>query len=250
MSPPFTQQNSLSSPHGFFGRQGGVSKGVYDSLNTGQRSDDDIEAVTINRKRVQEALGAKHLVSLAQIHSTEVVILDTPPDDLIEADGIVTRTPGLAVSALSADCGPILFEDPNAGIVAACHAGWRGAVSGIIETTIATMCELGAHPDSLVAVLGPCISQPNYEVGDAFKADILALDESHETFFVDSPKGIPHFDLPGFILSRLEACGVEKRSWTGQCTYADAKRFFSYRRNTHQGLQGYGRNISAIMLAQ
>lgn len=248
--PSHIKETGLQSPHGFFGRQGGVSEGIYASLNAGQRSDDDPKNVMINRDRIMETLGATSLISLAQIHSAEVVIVDTPPETHIEADGIVTKTPGLAVSALSADCGPLLLEDVKAGVVAACHAGWRGALSGIVESTVATMCEVGASPQNISAILGPCISQPNYEVGDAFKTTFLEVDADYARYFAPGPSGIPHFDLPGFILSRLEACGINQRSWSGHCTYADEAQFFSYRRNTHQGLQGYGRNISAIMRAQ
>ena len=247
MKPLASTHPALSSPHGFFGRQGGVSEGVYAALNAGQRSDDNPDHVIINRARITEWLGAETVVSLAQIHSTDIVFIDTAPDHIIEADGLVTMTPGLAVSALSADCVPVLFEDVEAGIVAACHAGWRGALSGIAESTVAAMGELGAHPARIKAVLGPCISQSNYEVGEAFKAIFTEVSDDYAQFFSLGPTGTPHFDLPGFILSRLGACGVENRHWTGRCTYADETHYFSYRRNTHQGLNGYGRNLSAIM---
>lgn len=241
---------ALNSPHGFFGRRGGVSDGVYATLNTGQRSDDNPDHVATNRARIAKWLGADAVVSLAQIHSSEVVFIDAVPEQLIQADGLVTMTPGLAVSAMSADCGPVLFEDAEAGVVAACHAGWRGALSGIVESTVAAMCELGAQPTRIRAVLGPCISQPNYEVGDTFKAAFSEISEDYTQFFEPGPSGVPHFDLPGFILSRLDACGIENRHWTGHCTYADETEYFSYRRNTHQGLSGYGRNLSAIMRPQ
>lgn len=238
----------LKTPHVFRGRQGGVSTGIYASLNAGMHSGDDPELVAQNRTLIREALGANHLVSLRQIHSDTVEIIESPPVEPIHADGLVTKTPGLAISALSADCGPLLLEDIDAGVVAACHAGWRGALSGIVESTIAAMCEVGAHPDRISAVLGACISQPNYEVGEAFMAEFTDVDADYAAFFASGPSGIPHFDLPAFILSRLGDCGVENRDWVGQCTYADEDRFFSYRRNTHQGIDGYGRNISAIVL--
>lgn len=247
MTPPFDTHDALSVPHGFFGRVGGVSEGVYASLNAGQRFDDNPVHVASNRAQVAEALGADHLLSLAQDHSTDVAIIETPPDMPITADGLVTNVPGLAVSALSADCGPVLLQDAEAGIVAACHAGWRGAVAGIVESTVSAMCELGAQPARISAVLGPCISQTSYEVGEEFKATILEISADFDRFFAPGPTGVPHFDLPGFILSRLSACGIENSHWTGDCTYADAARYFSYRRNTHEGLSGYGRNISAIM---
>ncbi|WP_373299027.1 peptidoglycan editing factor PgeF [Algimonas arctica] len=244
----FTTHPNLKSRHLFAGRQGGVSTGIYASLNTGLYSGDDPEAVNQNRALVCEALGAGHLVSLRQIHSDDVEIIESPPTEPIRADGLVTKTPGLAISAQSADCGPLLLEDTDAGVIAACHAGWRGALSGIVESTIAAMCEVGAHPDNISAVLGPCISQPNYEAGDAFMAEFTDVNADYAKYFVSGPSGIPHFDLPAFILSRLADCGVENRNWVGQCTYADEAKFFSYRRNTHQGLEGYGRNISAIVL--
>jgi YfiH family protein len=197
---------------------------------------------------VCEALGADHLISLRQIHSDIVEIIESAPSEPMSADGLVTKTPGLALSALSADCGPLLLEDRDAGVIAACHAGWRGALSGIVESTIAAMCEVGAHPDHISAVLGPCISQPNYEVGEAFMAEFTGVNADYAKYFASGPTGIPHFDLPAFILSRLADCGVENRNWVGLCTYADEAQFFSYRRNTHQGLDGYGRNISAIVL--
>jgi len=239
----------LTSPHTFLGRQGGVSTGVYASLNAGLTSGDDPDAVAQNREIIRKRLNADHLISLKQIHSDNVEIIDKVPAEPLSADGLVTKTPGLALSALSADCGPLLFEDVQAGVIGACHAGWRGALSGIVESTVAAMCEMGAQPDHITAVLGPCISQPNYEVGEDFKAEFTEMDAANAAYFAPgSSSGIPHFDLPGFILSRLELCGVENRAWTQQCTYADESQFFSYRRNTHAGLQGYGRNISAIVL--
>lgn len=248
MTIPFKTHALLSCKHGFFGRQGGISKGVYDNLNAGQRSDDDQTHVTENRRRITDALNAAHLVSLSQIHSDRVKIITEAPKDPFEADGLVTKTKGIAISALHADCGPILLEDTENQVIGACHAGWRGALGGIIESTIAAMCESGADIAYIKAVLGPCIGPSNYEVGEEFKAEFLEIDETYEQFFKNSAKGTPHFDLPAFILSRLKATGVENCVWTGDCTYADEKGYFSYRRNTHQGLEGYGRNISAIIL--
>lgn len=248
MTLPFLTSDSLGTTHGFFGREGGVSSGVYASLNAGQRSDDDQDHVTANRQRIQESLGAERLISLHQVHSDRVVLLtdDSPISDL-EADGLVTTVPRLAVSALSADCGPVLLSDTTAGIVAACHAGWRGALSGIVENTVAAMCELGASPESIRATLGPCIGPENYEVGDDFKSEFLDIEESYDRFFHQPAGKKAHFDLPAFILSRLEMMGVQVH-WTGQCTYAHPEQYFSFRRNTHEGLNGYGRNLSAIML--
>jgi YfiH family protein len=245
---PFDTHPSLKTRHLFAGRQGGISAGVYASLNTGLTSGDDPDAVAKNRTRVQEALGADHLISLRQIHSDVVEIIESPPAEPLSADGLVTKVPGIAISALSADCGPLLLEDAHAGVIGTCHAGWRGALSGIVEITVAAMCEIGAHPDHISAVLGPCISQPNYEVGEAFMTEFTDVNADYAAYFASGPTGIPHFDLPAFILSRLKDCGVQNRDWTQDCTYADEARFFSYRRNTHQSLSGYGRNISAIVL--
>ena len=240
---------SLAASHGFFGRTGGVSTGAYESLNAGLRSDDDRAHVEENRRRIRESLGADFMVSLAQVHSDRVVICDTEPVGHIEADGMVTRVPGLALGVLSADCGPVLLADAKAGVVGACHAGWRGALAGIVESTVAAMCELGASPARVQAVLGPCIGPDSYEVGEAFRAEFEAVDPAYGAFFHPGPTGTPHFDLPAFVLSRLAACGVDGR-WTGQDTYALEADFFSYRRNTHQGLVGYGRNLSAVMLSR
>jgi YfiH family protein len=245
--PPFKTHPSLKSTHGFFGRQGGVSQDVYESLNVGERSDDKKEHVIENRNRVAKTLNAPNLVSLSQIHSDRVEIITEPPQEPLEADGLVTTVKGLAISALSADCGPILLEDYENGVIAACHAGWRGALGGIVESTVAAMCEIGADTSNIRAVLGPCISQDNYEVGDAFKAEFLEMDESYTSFFQNNGKGIPHFDLPTFILSRLKATGILRCEWVGDCTYAQADAYFSYRRNTHKGKKGYGRNISVII---
>lgn len=250
MTPVSVTSDLLPVPHGFFGRQGGVSEGVYRSLNCGLGSDDDPAAVEINRQRVQQTLGADALISLYQIHSPDVVILDRPPPERLKADGLVTTQPGLALSALSADCGPVLFCDVNAGVIAACHAGWRGALSGIVESTVAAMCEVGAEAPRIRAVLGPCIGPDHYEVGTEFRDAFLDISEDYSAHFRPGPSERPYFDLPGFILSRLNACGITEAAWTGHCTYADRERYFSYRRNTHEDLNGYGRNISAIMRPQ
>lgn len=239
---------SLSVPHGFFGRQGGVSKPPYDTLNAGLRSGDDKDAVAENRARIRQALGADFMVSLKQVHSSEVVVATNEPVGDIEADGLVTEVPGLALGILTADCGPVLLADKKAGIVGACHAGWRGALSGIVESTVATMCERGASPANISAVLGPCIGPESYEVGEDFKAEFLDVSPDYQEFFASGKTDSPYFDLPAFILSRLQACDVAQIAWTGQDTYKQKADYFSYRRNTHEGLSGYGRNLSAIML--
>ncbi|MEP4051524.1 MAG: peptidoglycan editing factor PgeF [Litorimonas sp.] len=246
MTPHLTS-DLLPVRHGFFGSKGGVSTGNYASLNTGFGSDDDKALISENRKRIRETLDADYLVSLRQVHSDTVIILTDEPVSEIEADGLVTTVPGLAISALSADCGPVLLADAKAGVIGACHAGWRGALSGIVESTVATMCELGASPDNISAVLGPCIGPENYEVGDAFKSEFCEIDEDYERFFHVPEGKKTHFDLPAFILSRLSVMGV-RSEWTGQCTYSHKEDYFSYRRNTHAGISDYGRNLSAILL--
>ncbi|WP_427450085.1 peptidoglycan editing factor PgeF [Litorimonas sp. WD9-15] len=248
MTPPFLTSDALTVPHGFFGRKGGVSTGTYESLNAGLRSDDERENVEENRKRIREALNADYMVSLHQVHSDRVVIATDEPVGDMEADGLVTTVPRLAITAMGADCGMVLLSDPKAGVVGACHAGWRGALGGIVEATVATMCELGASPADISATLGPCIGPEKYEVGEEFRSEFLAMDEEYARFFHTPTDAKPHFDLPAFILSRLNVMGV-RGNWIGGCTYAQPETYFSYRRNTHQGIEGYGRNLSAIMLA-
>lgn len=244
---PHLKSDLLSVQHGFFGSKGGVSTGIYASLNAGFGSDDEKDAVAENRGRIRTALNADFLVSLKQVHSDTVIIATNEPVADMEADGLVTTVPGLAISALSADCGPVLLADDKAGVIGACHAGWRGALSGIVESTVATMCELGASPEDMTAVLGPCIGPDNYEVGDDFKAEFCEIDEDYARFFHVPEGKKEHFDLPAFILSRLAVMGV-RSEWTGHCTYAQSEDYFSYRRNSHAGITDYGRNLSAIVL--
>lgn len=248
MTPPFLTSDKLGMPHGFFGRKGGVSKGMYESLNAGLGSDDEKVHVEENRTRIRAALGAEYLVSLRQVHSDRVVIATDEHLSEIEADGLVTTVPRLAIAVMGADCGMVLLSDPKAGVVGACHAGWRGALGGIIEATVATMCELGASPADINAALGPCIGPEKYEVGEEFRTEFLEMDEDYDRFFKTPKDGNPHFDLPTFILSRLDVMGV-RGNWLGGCTYSQPEQYFSYRRNTHQEIEGYGRNLSAIMLA-
>ena len=258
MTPPFKTDELFSSSaiaHGFFGRQGGVSTGQYSSLNAGHGSDDKAENVAKNRQRVATALGAKQLLSLHQIHSREVAVIDAPFTAPPKADGMVTRRAGIALSALSADCGPVLFADPNAGVIGACHAGWRGALSGITDATIDAMTTLGAARDNITAVLGPCISQPSYEVGESFRDTFIGERAIYDRFFrlgpdKDSGPRQPHFDLKAFILHRLREAGLTRIAALPDCTYAQPSDYFSYRYNTHKGIADYGRNISAIMLRE
>lgn len=253
---PLLDSGAIS--HGFFGRKGGVSNGQFESLNTGQGSKDTPENVFENRRRVAETIGTiePRLLSNYQVHSAEVLIVDGPwGSKRPEADGLVTKTPGLALSALGADCGPVLFHDDQAGVIGACHAGWGGALKGITTSTVRAMESIGASRESITAVLGPCISQPNYEVGHDFRDSFVAENESYDRFFkLGPPKEAgerrPHFDLKRFILARLREQGVTRIDCLADCTYGKQADYFSYRYNTRQGTQGYGRNISVIMLKE
>lgn len=237
--------------HGFFTRRGGASSGLFSGLNCGYGSSDQAEIVSINRARVATAMSvaATDLLTVHQVHSPDIATLREGEDRAMlsgrRADGIVTNVKGLAIAVLTADCQPILLADPEAGVIGAVHAGWRGALSGVIEAAVGAMTDLGAS--RIRAVIGPCISQSAYEVGDEFMAEVLAEDADHHRFFAGGPNGRPMFDLPGFGLMRLREAGVEAE-WTRHCTYADPDRFYSYRRSTHRHEADYGRLISAIAL--
>jgi YfiH family protein len=258
VTPPFQTHELLALDgvsHGFFGRKGGVSSAQFKSLNAGLGSSDKDTNVAENRARIAQALGAEHLQSNYQIHSREIVVLDGPLSERPKADGMVTRVPRLALSALSADCGPVLLADAKARVIGACHAGWRGALSGITDATIDIMEAQGASRDNIVAVLGPCISQANYEVGEEFRDTFISERESYDRFFKSGPAKIgartkPHFDLKAFILHRLRDASITQVAALPDCTYGQPSDYFSYRYNTHQGIVDYGRNISAIMLQE
>jgi YfiH family protein len=238
--------------HGFFTRQGGVSTGIYGSLNCGPGSRDAPGDVSENRARVAEALGvgADRLLTLYQIHSAEAVIADKPwKKDSPEADAIVTSVPGLAVAVLTADCAPVLFCDPQARVIGAAHAGWRGALSGIVESTVEAMEKLGAKRERIAAAIGPAISLGAYEVGADYRERFLAEEPQSSAYFTtDEASGEPHFDLSGYVAERLSRAGVGGAADLGLCTYCDESRFFSYRRSQHHGEPDYGRQISAIVL--
>jgi polyphenol oxidase len=252
----FIQAPALASHsgirHAFFTRQGGVSDGIYASLNGGIGSSDEPAKVQENRRRMAEALGAKHdaLISVYQVHSPDAVIVEGPwRGERPKADAMVTATPGLALGITTADCGPVLFADAEARVIGAAHAGWRGAVTGVLESTIAAMERLGAWRATIVAVLGPTISQKAYEVGPDFIKRFAEEAPGHERFFMETERpDHAMFDLPGFIGARLEAAGIEAFTNLGLCTYSDEERFFSYRRTTHRKEPDYGRLISAITL--
>lgn len=237
--------------HGFFTRRGGASSGVYEGLNCGPGSQDQSGAVRINRARVAEAMGVPpdRLLSLHQIHSAEVVVAG--PDGWVErprADAAVTAHPGVALGVLTADCAPVLLIDAEAGVIGAAHAGWRGALDGVLEATLAAMAGLGAEVGRVRAVVGPTISQAAYEVGQEFYERFADADPAHARHFANGAADRYQFDLPGFALSRLRAAGVAQAGWIGACTYSDPRRFFSFRRATHAGETDYGRLISVIAL--
>jgi len=239
--------------HGFFSRAGGVSKGLYSGLNVGLGSRDDRTDVIENRTRVSRwfDLGPDRLVTVHQVHSPRVQIATMANrDERPEADALVTQTPGLAIGVLTADCGPVLFADPDAGVIGAAHAGWRGAFEGVLESTIATMQSLGAKPERIIAVLGPSISQSNYEVGPEFVDRFVQQAPSNETYFAASTKpGHSLFDLKQFTIDRLRKAGLSTEMLS-ECTYADEGDWYSYRRSTHRNEPDYGRQISAIAIKE
>lgn len=236
--------------HGFFTRRGGASSGVFTGLNCGSGSSDQREIVEINRGRVADAMGVpgSHLVGVHQIHSATAVTVDGPLADKPRADALVTATPGLALSVLTADCQPVLFADLDAGVIGAAHAGWRGALDGVLLSTVEAMEALGAQRANIRAVIGPCISQRAYEVGPEFIDSFLAEDPDYARYFANGKDDRMQFDLPGFGLNRLRATGVGHAEWTHHCTYSDPDRFYSYRRTTHAKEADYGRLIAAITL--
>ncbi|MDW3117682.1 MAG: peptidoglycan editing factor PgeF [Roseovarius pacificus] len=236
--------------HGFFTRRGGASSGVFSGLNCGPGSSDLSEIVSINRARVAEALGVSpdHLVTVHQVHSADAVTIDGPLSERPRADALVTATPGVALAVLTADCQPVLFADPQAGVIGAAHAGWRGALDGVLEATLDAMEALGAARENITAVIGPSISQRAYEVGPEFLDDFIAEDPANSRFFANGEGDRYMFDLPAYGLHRLRRAGVGQAEWTRHCTYSDPARFFSYRRTTHAKEADYGRMISAIRL--
>jgi YfiH family protein len=238
--------------HAFFTREGGVSTGIYASLNGGLGSDDAREAVLENRARMEAALGVApgRMVSVNQVHSPDVVQVTEPfGGERPKADAMVTATPGLGLAVLSADCGPILFADAEARVIGAAHSGWKGSFTAIGEAVLASMEALGARRARVTAVLGPTIGPDAYEVGPEFSARFLDADAGHARFFRPSAReGHALFDLPAFIGDGLRKAGVGRFVDLGLCTYADAARFYSYRRATHLQERDYGRLVSAIAL--
>ena len=244
-------EGGLRSPHGFLGRTGGVSTGVFASLNLGLGSGDRPDAVAENRRRATEAiLAGARLVTLRQVHSAIVHAAgDWADDRRPEGDALVTDQPGLLLGVLTADCAPVLLEDEAAGVVGAAHAGWKGALGGVLEATVAAMERLGARRARIRAAIGPCIARASYEVGPEFRARILAAHPEDARFFAQSPGGRPRFDLEGYCADRLARSGVRAVRALGLDTRTDEPRFFSYRRATLAGEPDYGRQLSAIARA-
>lgn len=236
--------------HGFFTRRGGASSGVYKGLNCGTGSTDQSEIVQVNRARVADALqiAPEALIGLSQVHSTTVITVDAATTKPARGDALVTATPGLALSILTADCQPVLFADQTAGVIGAAHAGWRGALDGVLEATLDAMETLGATRANTTAIIGPSISQSAYEVSLDFMDIFLDNDPDNGRFFAQGLRGRVQFDLPAYGLYRLRTAGVGHAEWSRHCTYNDPDRFYSYRRTTHAKEADYGRLISAIRL--
>ncbi len=238
--------------HGFFTRAGGLSEGIYAGLNCGVGSRDVTERVLENRARVARHLGAAepHVVTLYQVHSGDALAIDgpVPREALPKADAVVTRTKGLAIGVLTADCTPVLLADAEAGVIGAAHAGWRGAAGGVLEAAIAQMEGLGATRGRIVAAVGPTINQSAYEVGADFEDALAAADANSAAFFVRGAKGKSQFDLPGYVADRLRRARIASVECRTLCTYENESLFFSFRRSTHRGEPDYGRQISAIVV--
>ena len=237
--------------HGFFTRKGGASSGVFEGLNCGLGSTDQTEMVAINRSRASSALGIgdDELVTVHQTHSATAVRVNGGEGTTgLRADAIVTATPGIAIAVLTADCQPVLMADREAGVVATAHAGWKGALDGILEATLTEMEAQGARRERTMAVIGPTISQTAYEVGPEFVERFVDEDRENARFFASGEGDRAHFDLPAYGLHRLRQAGVGKAEWTRHCTYSDPERFFSYRRSVHAKEADYGRLLSAIRL--
>jgi polyphenol oxidase len=248
LTPPALRSAALAGvPHGFFGRRGGVSTGIYASLNAGPGSDDAPAAVAENRRRIAAAIGVApdHFVSLHQVHSAIAVRVEAPfPGARPEADGMVTTTRGLGLAILTADCAPVLFADTEAGVIGAAHAGWRGALGGVLEATVAAMRDAGAR--RIVAAVGPTIAQQSYEVGPEFQAQFLKQDPASAAFFTNDAKA--RFDLPGYCRARLARLGLARIDLLPLDTYSLPDDWFSNRYSVHAGEKRYGRNCAAIAL--
>ncbi|QGZ94174.1 peptidoglycan editing factor PgeF [Terricaulis silvestris] len=249
-SPPAFHADVLAGVrHGFFGREGGVSRGIYASLNAGTGSDDDVVAVADNRALIAQAMGVEptHLIGVHQVHSPNAAFVDAPwTGERPQADALVTTVRGLAISVLTADCTPVLLADADTGVIGAAHAGWKGALGGVLESAVALMREHGAT--RIAAAIGPCIHQRSYEVGPEFEAAFLARDAGFARFFVPGKGDRRLFDLPEFCADRLKQAGVVEIETLPLDTYTEESRLFSHRRSVHRKEPGYGRNCAAIAL--
>ncbi|WP_375393283.1 peptidoglycan editing factor PgeF [uncultured Sphingomonas sp.] len=239
-------------PHGFLGRRGGVSTGLMAGLDMGRRGQDEIspELAENRRRAIAAVMPGATLLTCYQIHSADVATVSAPfPDDARpQADALVTDRPGLLLGILTADCAPVLLADRTAGVIGAAHAGWKGALAGVTDACVAAMAALGADRARIAAAIGPCIARASYEVNDSFRARFTAVDPANERFFADGGPGHGRFDLAAYVAHRLAAAGVGRVETLGLDTYADADRFYSYRRATHRGEADYGRQISLIGL--
>ena len=238
-------------PHGFFGRRGGVSRGEIAGLQAGLGAGDDETAVAENRRLAAEAVCAGcDIITVHQIHSAKVeaALRPWPDRDRPHADALVCDQPGMLLAILTADCAPVLLADLEAGVIGAAHAGWKGALAGVLGNVVAAMGDLGAHPERITAAIGPAIAQPSYEVDQAFRDRFVGVDGANDRFFSAGAKARYQFNLPGYVTARLEAAGVTMIDNLALDTYADEERFYSYRRATHRGEAQYGRQISLIAL--
>jgi len=250
VSVPFVRSDALADvPHGFFGRRGGVSTGDLASLNCGLGSDDDPALIAENRRRVTEAvLPGAALTGLYQVHGNRCMVVDGETDLAArpEADALATRTPGLLLGILTADCVPVLFADRQAGVVGAAHAGWKGALAGVTDATLTAMESLGAARANIAVAIGPCIGRASYEVDEGFVATFLTDDRANERFFAAGKPGHAMFDIAAYVAARLAAAGVTRIAIGGHDTYAEAEDYFSYRRACHKAENSYGRQLSVI----
>jgi hypothetical protein len=252
VTAPFVTAAPLADiPHGFFGRRGGVSTGELASLNCGLGSGDDPALIAENRRRVADAVmpGAA-LTGVYQVHGNRCVVVDDTTDLAArpEADALATRTPGIILGILTADCVPVLFADHEAGVIGAAHAGWKGALAGVTDATLAAMESLGANRANIAAAIGPCIARASYEVDDGFVQRFTTDDPTNERFFAAAKPGHAMFDIAAYVAARLAVAGVARIAIGGQDTYAEAEDYFSYRRTCHKGENSYGRQLSVIGL--
>jgi len=258
MTIPFAIAENLGEltglRHGFFGRQGGVSRGIFDSLNCSAFSGDDASAIQKNRDLVAAALHARSMITNKQVHGSLVRVIDQDHDlsSVHEADGLVTTGSGIALAALGADCAPVLFADPVARVIGVAHAGWQGALGGVTDSVINTMCDVGAQIGNIVVAIGPAIQKQSYEVGEQFKEKVMDQSpiDADNCFHCHGKTGNVHFDLPGYTAQRLKVAGIRLVTQLADDTYTEAVRYFSYRRSCHRQEDGYGRQVGAICLEE